>query len=97
MKKIYFKNLLAERNSPMYKQWREFILKKDNYTCQLCGNRKFIEAHHIMSFALYEATRYNIENGITLCKKCHKKFHRKYGKWIFPSIYETPEWQSRNK
>ena len=60
--------------------WRESVFARDNWTCQKCNNRGGdLEAHHIKNFADYKELRTSIENGITFCKKCHKKFHKKYG------------------
>lgn len=68
------------------RQWRSDIFTRDNFTCQECGiNNIKLEAHHIKPFykileenninTLEEALNceelWNINNGITLCYKCH--------------------------
>ena len=47
---------------------------RDNYTCQICGAKKSIEGHHIIDFQFSGAPE--IDNIISLCKKCHKNVHR---------------------
>jgi len=55
---------------------KKFIQKK--YTCQECGKRGVeIHPHHFKSFAKFEKLRFEITNGITLCKKCHYNKHSK--------------------
>lgn len=69
-----------KRQYPEYIQWRKDVYERDNYTCQKCnirGNR--LNAHHIESYANNKELRTNLENGITLCKDCHKDFHCIYG------------------
>lgn len=56
-----------------YKQWREKVFKKDNYTCQNCGKKNcYIVAHHIKSFSKHPKLMFDIENGQSLCVGCHK-------------------------
>lgn len=70
-----------ERKLLEYKLWVEAVFKRDNYTCQKCGKKGCkLEAHHIFNWADYPELRYAIDNGITLCKKCHKEFHKQFGK-----------------
>ena len=79
------------RTYGIYHQWRFRVFKKDNFTCQYCNKHGgYLEAHHIISFALI-LKKYNINtidkalkctqlwdinNGITLCTKCHKLVHK---------------------
>lgn len=71
-----------DRNSPEYKKWRSGVFSRDNYTCQKCGAKTGLQAHHIVAWSETEETpklRYDINNGITLCKECHLKTHG--GSW----------------
>ena len=62
------------RNSFEYKEWRESVFKRDNYTCQECGQKGvYLQAHHIKSFCDFPELRLELDNGISLCKECHKK------------------------
>ena len=57
-----------------YKEWRLNVFKRDNFSCLGCGQvGGDLEAHHIKSWANYPNLRYIINNGVTLCKVCHKK------------------------
>uniref|UniRef100_A0A6M3JYR4 Putative homing endonuclease n=1 Tax=viral metagenome TaxID=1070528 RepID=A0A6M3JYR4_9ZZZZ len=61
---------------PTYK-WRAAVLTRDNFTCQHCGLIGCIlEAHHIKSWRDYPDLRFEVENGTTLCVKCHQKVHK---------------------
>lgn len=71
-----------------YKQWRKVVFTRDNHICQKCGQvGGNLEAHHIKPFSvilfennitIYEegincAELWDINNGTTLCEKCHEK------------------------
>lgn len=60
-------------NTPAYKDWREYILKRDEYKCQMCGKIGIaLEVHHIRPKRLWPELTLVIDNGITLCKSCHQ-------------------------
>jgi hypothetical protein len=64
-----------------YNEWRKAIFRRDNFTCQKCGQYGGnLIAHHIFNFADFPELRLAIDNGITLCKKCHNEFHKRFGK-----------------
>ena len=64
----------AIRQSFEYSEWRENIFERDSYTCQNCGQHGGrLEAHHLFGFARWPELRFDLDNGITLCEKCHAK------------------------
>ena len=62
------------RKSTKYIQWRTKIFQRDKYICQICkqvGGK--LNADHILTFSLFEESRFDLDNGRTLCVECHKK------------------------
>lgn len=65
------------RKSLEYKLWRTAVYERDDYACVFCGNRQakghkvVLNADHIKPFCDYPELRFAIDNGRTLCKKCH--------------------------
>lgn len=71
------------RRSREYKEWREKVFQRDNYTCQLCLVRGGeLHPDHIKQFAYYPELRFCVDNGRTLCVDCHRK---------------TPTWGKKEK
>ena len=61
------------RRSPEGIVWRKSVFKRDNFTCQICGQvGGSLHADHIKPFAYYPELRTELSNGRTLCKECHK-------------------------
>lgn len=75
-------NSLSKNKTKRDPKWTKAVLQRDKYTCQCCGydKKKHLEAHHIYSFRDNEAYRTQVDNGITLCKFCHKKYHSEFGR-----------------
>lgn len=62
------------RGQIQWKNWRNLIFERDNYTCQECGKKKcYLEPHHIIPIREDKTKLFEINNGITLCRPCHQK------------------------
>ena len=68
-------------SDPLYKNWRTKVYKRDGYKCQVCGSRKRTEAHHIKTWSRFPQLRFDINNGVTLCRICHKKVTNNEEHW----------------
>lgn len=80
---------VRERFTVAYKEWRESVFDRDDYTCQRCDKRSRsgepvkLNAHHIFNFKSHPDLRLDVNNGITLCYECHSQkvdgsFHNIY-------------------
>ena len=77
-----------------YLKWRSDVFKRDSYYCQCCGEKGYLEAHHIIPFVTLikefkiktiDSARickslWDVGNGITYCKKCHILLDENCGK-----------------
>lgn len=69
------------RNTKEYREWRQLVFERDDYTCQDCNQRGGdLNAHHIERFKTHKHLRYELANGITICVPCHRKRHGKRNK-----------------
>lgn len=70
------KHIEALRLSKTYRNWRTKVFKRDNHICQICGANEDLVAHHISNFTRHPKLRFEVDNGIALCRSCHTKLHR---------------------
>lgn len=72
----------ARYKDPEYTEWRTKCLERDGYTCQWCdakngmGEKIVLQVHHKIHYWKRPDLRYDIDNGVTLCKSCHQKAHK---------------------
>ena len=68
----------TEESDSDYRIFRKNVLDRDNHKCQCCGLEKKLQVHHIFSSKYYPSLKNDVNNGITLCKYCHQKYHTIY-------------------
>ena len=77
---------LRQINTREYRDWRNMVFERDNYTCQICSKRGGrLEADHIIPWFINKEKRFDLNNGQTLCRiPCHKEKTRKEMKenWV---------------
>lgn len=68
----------AIRNGTAIREWRKNVFCRDSYTCKHCGKvGGVLHAHHIKEFSKHPELRFELSNGLTLCKPCHIRHHKK--------------------
>ncbi len=79
-KKAYFEgkeNRFAKFQTEEYKNWRSAVLKRDGFRCVVCKRGKpevkVLQADHILSWSRHPESRFDIDNGRTLCLYHHKR------------------------
>lgn len=64
-----------DRGGQLHREWSKQVKNRDMWKCKInndeCNGK--LEAHHILSWAKFPELRYNIDNGITLCKYHHPR------------------------
>lgn len=66
---------LDYHNNKMFGGNKFKVLERDNYKCQLCGNKSQLVVHHSDFSGQSENANNDMDNLITLCRSCHAKIH----------------------
>ena len=59
-----------------WKDIRSKALSRDNHKCYLCECKDNLVVHHILYRRYYKDYVLDLDNLITVCRKCHYKIHR---------------------
>lgn len=65
---------------PRLTAWSKAVRSRDNFICKSCGSKTTLHAHHMVSKYYVPKYAYNLNNGITLCRKCHTGSSGVHGK-----------------
>ena len=65
------------RKTREYRVWRVKVIRRDK-RCVVCGSIKDRQAHHLNSGSYFPDERYDVDNGVCLCKECHINFHNNF-------------------
>jgi len=80
---------LCQQSEYEGEDFRAKVLWRDHYTCQHCGSREKLNAHHILP--KIKGGTDTPKNGIALCEKCHVSLHS--GEWVLdkkPADFKSP-------
>ena len=61
--------------SSLHNCWSRMVRHRDK-KCTECNSFNDLHAHHIKAYKDFKELRYDVNNGITLCGKCHRKHHK---------------------
>jgi 5-methylcytosine-specific restriction endonuclease McrA len=67
-------------------EFRLAVFQRDGYKCRICGSTHLLDAHHITNRNEMEDGGYVVENGITLCDRCHLVAERFYPDKLYQLI-----------
>ena len=67
--------VVEDRDDPLVRGWKKQCLKRDEFKCRKCGDGEKLCVHHISHWSDDPANRINPDNGITLCRECHRVEH----------------------
>lgn len=70
------KRVSEHKRSCKRAQWGLDVKTRDSFKCQNCGSEKDLQAHHIVKWKSDENLRFDLDNGITLCRSCHSRTER---------------------
>ena len=60
----------------VYQEWRKAIFERDKRLCQIClTDEGVLVSHHIVPWKSSISLRFDVSNGIVLCRKCHADLH----------------------
>lgn len=77
-----YRRKMIEKVGYKHQLWAHDVKVRDE-VCQVCGSSHQLEAHHVVPKAQVPSKKYDVDNGILLCRDCHRSgehsIHRQLG------------------
>jgi hypothetical protein len=70
----------SRKDDYLFIRWSHEVKRLGHFSCAICGKRGELNAHHLNGWNWAIEERYDIANGVCLCKSCHDDFHFRHGK-----------------
>ena len=76
--------------------WKIAVIDRWGNICESCG-KESLTPHHFFAKGLYPELRYEVNNGVPLCSKCHFFHHHKVSPEIHLDVIEKrgKKWYNR--
>jgi len=82
LKQVYKKSITPKvgkrKTGFLHQAWASLVKDRDK-KCTECGSVYDLHAHHIKQYKSHPELRNDVNNGITLCGNCHRKWHSENG------------------
>lgn len=75
----YLDPVTRKRNQRKHRMWSNTVRDRDGNRCTSCNEPHWrLHAHHIVAIkdCIGSSLEFDVDNGVTLCPKCHKKRHK---------------------
>ena len=83
LKQVYKKSITPKvgkrKTGFLHQAWAALVKDRDK-KCTECGSVYDLHAHHIKQYKSHPELRNDVNNGITLCGNCHRKWHSENGR-----------------
>jgi len=83
LKQVYKKSIAPKvgkrKTGFLHQAWASLVKDRDK-KCTECGSVYDLHAHHIKQYKSHPELRNDVNNGITLCGNCHRKWHSENGR-----------------
>jgi hypothetical protein len=77
--RINYKGQNGTKSREAQPELRQLVFLRDEYECQKCGSDKSLHCHHYEGILYNPVESADIDNCVTLCKKCHVSVHKQPG------------------
>ena len=67
---VFFEKYDKYLQSNEWKMKRDFVFKRDNYTCQACLSRRAEDVHHLTYRHVFNEPLFDL---VSVCRLCHEK------------------------
>ena len=64
-----------------FNRWSKQVKEQGDFICDCCSKKGCgdLRSHHLNGWDKFKEQRYDLDNGVCLCERCHKEFHKIYG------------------